>query len=123
MNNSAPRTLGVRVARNVGKADTPNNCRRRPEPPRSVSGRDRFSAHDKGELDAWLKQKCFAHLLKDLAAMKETGRAAIAAVRAETAGCLKEAIELRKRKAHIARTATAQPLTAPCPAAPTCYLP
>ncbi len=62
---------------------------------------DCFSAYDKDKLDEWLKQKCFAHLLKDLVAMKETGRATIAAFLAETTGCLKKAIELKQNKADI----------------------
>jgi len=60
---------------------------------------DCFSAYDKDRLDEWLKQKCFAHLFKDLTAMKETARAAAAAFITETAGCLKDAVDLKKSKA------------------------
>ena len=59
---------------------------------------DCFSAYDKDRLDEWLKQKCFAHLLKDLTAMKETARAAAAAFITETTGCLKDAVDLKKSR-------------------------
>lgn len=62
---------------------------------------DCFSAYDKDKLDEWLKQKCFAHLLKDLGVMKEAGRTTIAAFLTETTACLKQAIELKKRKAEV----------------------
>ncbi|MAF57353.1 MAG: hypothetical protein CMK03_05415 [Ponticaulis sp.] len=62
---------------------------------------DCFSAYDKDKLDDWLKQKCFAHLLKDLGMMKETGRVQIAAFITETTACLKVAIALKEHRADL----------------------
>lgn len=76
---------------------------------------DCFRAYDHHKLEAWLKQKCLAHLLKDLSAMEaqKSGRA-VCFARAASA-LLRAALALRDQKStlpHGAFAAQAQALEA-----------
>ena len=62
---------------------------------------DCFCVYDVEAMQNWIKQKCLAHLLKDLKNMKESGKAAILAFASEITALLKKAIELKDQKQHI----------------------
>jgi hypothetical protein len=63
---------------------------------------DGFRAYDQVRLSEWLKQKCLAHLLRDLKEMQETkGGGALRFARDGTA-LLQAALALKKEKASLA---------------------
>lgn len=62
---------------------------------------DCFTAYDAEALEGWLKQKCFAHLLRELAKLaREKSRGAVRFPRA-LLGVLREALQLREEKPQL----------------------
>lgn len=60
---------------------------------------DRFSAYDHKKLSGWLKQKCVAHLLRNLSELKENKRAGAVRFAQDVTKLLKKALQLKKEKA------------------------
>jgi transposase len=63
---------------------------------------DGFRAYDEKRLSEWLKQKCLAHLLRDLKDMQEVKRAGTLRFARDGAALLKAALALKKDKPILA---------------------
>jgi transposase len=63
---------------------------------------DGFRAYDEKRLNAWLKQKCLAHLLRDLKDMQEVKRGRALRFAQDGTALLKAALALKKDKPTLA---------------------
>jgi transposase len=63
---------------------------------------DGFRAYDAKRLKDWLKQKCLAHLLRDLKEMEEVKRGGALRFARDGTALLKAALALKKEKASLA---------------------
>jgi len=63
---------------------------------------DCFLAYDDRSLSAWLQQKCYAHLLKDLSALSKEKIGMAARFSRDVAAVLRDAMDLRGDKASLA---------------------
>jgi transposase len=63
---------------------------------------DGFRAYDEKRLNAWLKQKCLAHLLRDLKDMQEVKRGRALRFAQDGTSLLKAALALKKDKSTLA---------------------
>jgi transposase len=62
---------------------------------------DGFRAYDEKRLSKWLKQKCLAHLLRDLKDMQEVKRGGALRFARDATAILKAALALKKEKASL----------------------
>ncbi len=63
---------------------------------------DCFLAYDAKALNDWIKQKCLAHLLRDLHDFRESGKIAILAFAKEAIALFQDAIQLKNAKDQFA---------------------
>jgi len=68
---------------------------------RGILSSDCFLAYDDKRLKAWLKQKCLAHLLKDLKGMEENKRGRALDFSQHLTALLQQAIALKAGKPHL----------------------
>ena len=73
---------------------------------------DCFRAYDAKALDDWIKQKCLAHLLRDLRDFRESGKIAILAFAKEAIALFQDAIQLKDTKDQFAADQYQEKVTA-----------
>ena len=62
---------------------------------------DCFAAYDHKDLIAWLQQKCFSHLLKDLKALREQKTRGAVRFASDVAAVLRDAMKLKADQSHV----------------------